>query len=130
MRLGGLTRRRPGVQVVAWNCVYHVLLAHAAAVKRFRDIVPGGSISMNLNCDWAEPLTSSAADQVTYQRRAGPRARPHALFARLRRPAAHLARAHAMRKWGNCGAAGGVVDPALAGDVRIARLPMLLHLLP
>ncbi len=53
-----------GAQAVAWNCVYHVLLAHAAAVKRFRALVPGGQISMNINCDWAEPRTSSAADQA------------------------------------------------------------------
>lgn len=49
---------------MAWNCAYHVLLAHAAAVQRFRTLVPGGRISMNINSDWSEPLTPSAADRV------------------------------------------------------------------
>jgi hypothetical protein len=47
-----------------WVCTYHVLLAHAAAVKAFRTLVPGGKISMNINGDWSEPYTSSPADQV------------------------------------------------------------------
>lgn len=51
-------------QTIAWNCAYHVLLAHAAAVKRFRVAVPGGKISMNINSDWSEPYSSSAQDQV------------------------------------------------------------------
>lgn len=51
-------------QTIAWNCTYHVLLAHAAAVKRFRAAVPGGKISMNINSDWSEPYSSSAQDQV------------------------------------------------------------------
>ena len=51
-------------QTIAWNCAYHVLLAHAAAVKRFRAAVPGGKISMNINSDWSEPYSSSAQDQV------------------------------------------------------------------
>ena len=34
----------------------NVLKAHAAAVKEFRAIVPGGKISMNLNSDWYLPF--------------------------------------------------------------------------
>jgi len=80
-----------GAQAVAWNCVYHVLLAHAAAVKRFRAIVPGGRISMNINCDWAEPRTSSAADQA--RPAAAPREAPlPAHAARRGRSAASLIR--------------------------------------
>ena len=41
-----------------------MLLAHAAAVKRFRQTVPDGKIGIVANSDFFEPLTSSAADQV------------------------------------------------------------------
>ena len=47
-----------------WQCVGNVLRSHAAAVQLFRQLVPKGAISMALNSDWCEPLTSSAADQV------------------------------------------------------------------
>ena len=52
------------LQVQAWNCVHNVLQAHAAAVKQFRALVPNGKISINLNCDWAQPLTGSPSDAV------------------------------------------------------------------
>jgi hypothetical protein len=52
------------VQGQAWSCVYHVLAAHAAAVKKLRSINPAAAVSMNLNVDWAEPASSSAADRV------------------------------------------------------------------
>ena len=45
---------------------HSVLNAHAAAVKEFRRLLPRGRISLNLNSDWAEPLTSSKKDQVQY----------------------------------------------------------------
>ena len=45
---------------------HNVLRAHAAAVAEFRRLVPGGRISMNINGDWAEPYTSSAADEVLH----------------------------------------------------------------
>jgi beta-glucosidase len=48
----------------AYSCVIHVLEAHAAAVREFRSIVPDGRISINLNCDWGEPYTSSQQDKV------------------------------------------------------------------
>ena len=51
-------------QVAAWNCVYTVLLAHAEAAKQFRALVPGGKLSINLNCDFAEPLTRNPRDVV------------------------------------------------------------------
>lgn len=47
-----------------WQVGHHVLLAHAAAVKRFRQTVPDGKIGIVANSDFFEPLTSSAADQV------------------------------------------------------------------
>ncbi|KAK9827612.1 hypothetical protein WJX81_006199 [Elliptochloris bilobata] len=60
----GLTDR-----AVAWNCAYHVLLAHAAAVKKFRAAVPGGKIGMNINSDWSEPFSSSSQDQAAADRK-------------------------------------------------------------
>ena len=52
------------VQRQAYNCVYNVLQAHAAAVQEFRSAVPEGKISINLNCDWGEPYSNSEADKV------------------------------------------------------------------
>ena len=51
-------------QAAAYRCVHNVLAAHAAAVQRFRELVPRGKISINLNCDFGTPYSSSAADQV------------------------------------------------------------------
>eukprot|EP00884_Botryococcus_braunii_P008097 jgi/Botrbrau1/17289/Bobra.0015s0046.1 len=63
----GIGVHAPGVKgesrAAPWVCTYHVLLAHAAAVKAFRALVPGGKISMNINGDWSEPYSTSAADQ-------------------------------------------------------------------
>ncbi|EIE27639.1 beta-glucosidase [Coccomyxa subellipsoidea C-169] len=61
----------PGLndKVQAWNCVHNVLKAHAAAVKQFRALVPNGKISMNLNCDWAQPLTASPPDKAAAERK-------------------------------------------------------------
>ncbi|KAK9917352.1 hypothetical protein WJX75_003452 [Coccomyxa subellipsoidea] len=61
----------PGIndKVQAWNCVHNVLQAHAAAVKQFRALVPGGKISINLNCDWAQPLTGAPSDADAAQRK-------------------------------------------------------------
>ena len=42
-----------------------MLNAHAAAVARFRELVPEGMISLNLNSDWAEPATSSKKDKAS-----------------------------------------------------------------
>ena len=47
-----------------WRVGHHVLLAHAAAVQRFRHLVPNGRISLNANTDYAEPLTDSQEDKV------------------------------------------------------------------
>lgn len=47
-----------------WRVGHNVLLAHAAAVKRFRQTVPDGKIGIVANSDFFEPLTSSAADKV------------------------------------------------------------------
>ena len=44
--------------------MHNVLQAHAAAVQEFRLAVPGGKISINLNCDWGEPYSNSEADKV------------------------------------------------------------------
>ena len=52
------------VQRQAYNCVFNVLQAHAAAVQEFRSAMPDGKISINLNCDWGEPYSSSEADKV------------------------------------------------------------------
>lgn len=54
----------PFSQSAAYSCVQNVLQAHAAAVQRFRQLVPSGKISINLNCDFGTPYSSSAADQV------------------------------------------------------------------
>ena len=52
-------------QAAAYACVHNVLAAHAAAVARFRELVPHGRISINLNCDFGTPYNgASAADQV------------------------------------------------------------------
>ncbi|CAK0738170.1 hypothetical protein CVIRNUC_001004 [Coccomyxa viridis] len=60
----------PGIRDTrqAYNCVYNVLQAHAAAVQEFRSAVPDGKISINLNSDWGEPYSSSAADKAAAQR--------------------------------------------------------------
>ena len=55
---------RKGEKGQVWQCVANVLRSHAAAVQLFRQLVPKGKISMALNSDWCEPLTSSAEDQV------------------------------------------------------------------
>ncbi len=41
-----------------------MLLAHAAAVQRFRQTLPDGKIGIVANSDFFEPLTNSAADKV------------------------------------------------------------------
>ena len=45
---------------------YNILNAHAAAVARFRDLVPDGRISSNFVTEWYEPLTDSVEDQVCH----------------------------------------------------------------
>ena len=45
-----------------------MLLAHAAAVKRFRALVPGGLIGINLNAEWAEPASAEPGDVEAAQR--------------------------------------------------------------
>jgi len=47
-----------------WRVGHHVLLAHAAAVQRFRQALPDGKIGIVANSDFFEPLTNSAADKV------------------------------------------------------------------
>ncbi len=47
---------------------HHLLLAHAKAVKVFRDGGYPGVISLTNNCDWRDPLTDSAADREAAQR--------------------------------------------------------------
>lgn len=47
-----------------WRVGHHVLLAHAAAVQRFRQTLPDGKIGIVANSDFFEPLTNSAADKV------------------------------------------------------------------
>ncbi|KAK9832087.1 hypothetical protein WJX81_005442 [Elliptochloris bilobata] len=54
---------RSGEKGQVWQCVGNVLRSHAAAVQLFRELVPKGKISMALNSDWCEPLTSSAEDK-------------------------------------------------------------------
>ena len=54
--------------VEPWVVSHHVLLAHAAAVKHFRALVPKGRISININAEWAEPLTDSPADVAAASR--------------------------------------------------------------
>ncbi len=47
------------------NCIVNVLKAHAAAVKVFRKVVPGGMIAMNLNAESSLPFdASSEMDKV------------------------------------------------------------------
>ena len=48
---------------------HNVMLAHAAAVSELRKIAPGALVSINFNSDWAEPLTDSAEDQVSSEKR-------------------------------------------------------------
>eukprot|EP00884_Botryococcus_braunii_P006572 jgi/Botrbrau1/15916/Bobra.40_1s0097.2 len=52
----------------AMLATHNVLNAHAAAVKIFRRLVPGGKISMNLNCEWANPYSDSPEDKEAAQR--------------------------------------------------------------
>lgn len=47
-----------------WVVTHNMLLAHAAAVDSFRSLVPHGNISINLNAEWSESLTSSVLDKV------------------------------------------------------------------
>lgn len=47
------------MQMQVANCSMNALYAHAAAVKQFRKIVPGGKISMNLNAEWSVPFDSN-----------------------------------------------------------------------
>lgn len=63
-RFAALERGLGGAQAAAYSCVHNVLRAHAAAVARFRDVVPHGKISINLNCDFGTPYSASAADKV------------------------------------------------------------------
>ncbi|KAL0039349.1 hypothetical protein WJX79_004246 [Trebouxia sp. C0005] len=51
-----------------WRVGHHVLLAHAAAVQRFRHALPDGKIGIVANSDFFEPLTNSAADKAAAQR--------------------------------------------------------------
>lgn len=52
-------------QEQADECIMNVLRAHAAAVKQFRDIVPGGKIGMNLNAESGLPYdANSEKDKV------------------------------------------------------------------
>ena len=48
-----------------WRVGHNVLLAHAAAVQRFRQALPDGQIGIVANSDFFEPFTSSAADKVS-----------------------------------------------------------------
>eukprot|EP00931_Biecheleriopsis_adriatica_P036533 TRINITY_DN21033_c0_g1_i2.p1 TRINITY_DN21033_c0_g1~~TRINITY_DN21033_c0_g1_i2.p1 ORF type:complete len:407 (+),score=73.88 TRINITY_DN21033_c0_g1_i2:471-1691(+) len=45
-----------------------MILAHAHAVKSYRDLGQGGSIGIVLNMDWKEPLTTSASDALAQRR--------------------------------------------------------------
>lgn len=54
--------------VEPWVVSHHVLLAHAAAVKHFRRLVPTGRISININAEWAEPLTDAPEDAAAASR--------------------------------------------------------------
>ncbi|CAE7229045.1 BGL1A [Symbiodinium natans] len=50
---------------------HHMLLAHARAVKCYRDQyqnTQGGNIGITLNMDWKEPLGDNAADQAAQRR--------------------------------------------------------------
>lgn len=47
------------------NCSLNVLKSHAAAFKEFKELVPGGEISMNLNAEWTLPFDpNSELDKV------------------------------------------------------------------
>ncbi len=47
---------------------HHLLLAHAAAVRCFREGGYPGVIGITNNCDWREPLTDSPADRDAAER--------------------------------------------------------------
>ena len=47
---------------------HNILLAHAEAVRVFRDSGREGVIGITNNCDWREPLTDSAEDRAAAQR--------------------------------------------------------------
>ncbi|EIE24321.1 glycoside hydrolase [Coccomyxa subellipsoidea C-169] len=54
----------------AANCTINVLRAHAAAVKEFRKLVPGGFVSMNINVETSLPYDStSELDTAAAQRK-------------------------------------------------------------
>ena len=65
----GMGVHAPGIKSVesAWQCVQHVLEAHAAAFKKFKAKVPGGELCMNLDGEWGEPASDSAADREAAQ---------------------------------------------------------------
>ncbi|BDA45965.1 beta-glucosidase 6 [Coccomyxa sp. Obi] len=68
----GTGMHAPGIRdpMQTANCSMNVLYAHAAAVKEFRKIVPGGKIAMNLNAEWSLPFDSNnVQDQEAAQRK-------------------------------------------------------------
>ncbi|WOO85425.1 Beta-glucosidase 1B [Vanrija pseudolonga] len=58
-------------EIDTWRIPGHMILAHAAAVKAYRDDFThqGGDIGICLNCDWFEPLGDSAEAQLAPQAR-------------------------------------------------------------
>lgn len=40
-------------------CARNVALAHAKAARHFRELVPDGQLSVNINCDWLVPRTDA-----------------------------------------------------------------------
>jgi len=52
-------------------CAHNVLISHAETVQIYREQfqpTQKGHIGITLNCDWAEPLTNSTADQLAAER--------------------------------------------------------------
>jgi beta-glucosidase len=65
----GVGVHAPGIKSVesAWRCVQHVLEAHAAAAKHWKAKSPNTKLCMNLDGEWGEPASPSAADAAAAQ---------------------------------------------------------------
>eukprot|EP00884_Botryococcus_braunii_P004004 jgi/Botrbrau1/13604/Bobra.0069s0001.1 len=64
----GLGILAPGIVGKYYRCVYSVLRAHAAAVKRIRALNPRAKTGLVMAHDWPEPYSNSQADREAAER--------------------------------------------------------------
>lgn len=63
--------RKEAPATETYTAAHHMILAHAAAVRRYRTefkAAQGGQIGITINMDWKEPYSSSPADVAATQR--------------------------------------------------------------